>query len=81
MTADPHPRLGTRENPCTLDNSRREERGFKYCRCSRCAKVAVCTPEHDFFETPIAAPERLECEPCHIGGMAVIEIGQRKGYA
>jgi hypothetical protein len=71
-------KIGTKENPCTLENSLPHERVFKYCLCSRCGVVAVCTPEHDFLKTPQGT---LECEPCATAGWPIIKFGERKGYA
>jgi hypothetical protein len=71
-------KIGSKENPCTLENSLPHERRFKHCLCSRCGKIAVCTPKHDFYETPNGT---LECEPCVIAGRSVLVLGVEKGYA
>lgn len=71
--------IGTPENPCTLQNSRQGDRGWKHCLCSRCARVKVCSPEHDFYETA----DGLVCEPCTLKGykVQVIDLRTRKNYA
>lgn len=55
-------KIGTKENPCTLENSVAEERGMKYCRCSKCDLIERSTFDFDFYETPDG--KQLLCERC-----------------
>jgi len=50
--------IGTLENPCTGEPG--EDRREKYCRCSDCSGVSMCTPSNDFYEHN----GKLRCEVC-----------------
>ncbi|NQT49659.1 hypothetical protein HQ571_03115 [Candidatus Kuenenbacteria bacterium] len=61
--------VGTRKNPFwqpDISSEARAKRGFKYCRCSRCNKVALCVPDSDFLVTFDEKIRKLVllCETC-----------------
>lgn len=53
--------LGSRENPCTAENSTAKERSGKFCCCVDCRKVGLCSPTFDYYETDESG---LHCESC-----------------
>lgn len=59
---------GTKADPITVENAQIDRR-FKWCRCSACDRVAMCTPEMDFwYPCTYGSGEgkaRLLCDPCH----------------
>ena len=59
--------VGTRENPCTMKNSKLKERVHKYCLCEECGTVAKLTFGFDFYES---ADGVFRCEDCFRGFVA-----------
>lgn len=57
--------MGTRENPCTSENSKAGQRLFKFCLCDLCKIVNLCTPNNDFWEVGCGPNEgKLACDSC-----------------
>lgn len=55
---------GDPDDPFTHDVAG-ENRCYKWCRCSKCECISVCTPSFDFYGPDV--PPRggpLECEQC-----------------
>ena len=58
---DPTQPIGSRENPCTIDNSVAGDREGKFCLCSVCKIVGVQTPSSDYYGVD---GKTLCCESC-----------------
>lgn len=54
-------KVGTKANPCTLENSSIDEIYGKYCRCEKCGCVERCFGSFDFYRTE---DDRFLCEHC-----------------
>lgn len=57
---------GTKAEPITVADCPIDRR-YKWCRCSGCGRVAICTPEMDYW-FPCRTEDgtaQLLCEPCH----------------
>ena len=65
--------LGTVENPFT-ENSQGDRRN-KYCKCSFCNTVQLCTPCNDFYTTP-GNGESIKCESCFAQGHGLRYINE-----
>lgn len=55
---------GTKENPFTHRGSDAAAARRMWCKCFECGKVAICTPEHDFYALKEGDPLRCE-RPCY----------------
>jgi len=55
--------LGTEEQPI---EDGRKNRQWRYCRCSNCGTVELCTPQNDFYQIGESSPTKeLFCEDCY----------------
>lgn len=50
---------GSAERPYTVAGP--TDRGYKFCRCSECKEIGLCTPNSDYWGND---GEPLLCEPC-----------------
>ena len=54
--------VGTPENPCTPENSSASDIQYKFCKCSDCGYVSLCTSQSDFYFSD--TKDSLRCEGC-----------------